>query len=965
MNKLTFKVLSALFVAFFSLNVLAQSQTGTLTGSVQGATAGTVVVAVDTARGVERAVSAADGSFELALAPGSYDVQVRNGGSVVDSQTVLVRLDSTINLAMATTAAVIDEIVVTGERIVLLDTGIAESGIVVTSEEIDALPISRSLTAVALLAPGATAGVADFGGVSFSGSSVAENQTYINGLSTTNFRNGLGFGYLPFEMFSQMQAKTGAYGAQYGRSTGGVINAVTKSGSNDFRFGINYNTTSPTSYLPDTTGALNSLYERTTQTTDYWASGPIIRDRLFYYVLVQDYDYQRDSFNNPTTPSAGRNYHAEEITQFSGLKLDAYLTDTQRLEYTSWQNASNYFSATNRWNQTDGVGEQTAITYYPDGGDENWVFAYTGDFGPMTLRYSAGHMEEDRSVNPSSYQVTPAYYFTRSGFDYITDWSSSTIENGFDTREAQRFEADLNLANHNITLGYESEDLTADNFVGYSGNGELWYQCDVSQGAPLYAGPYCDPAYWGFTPAGDHIAMQVRYRTEGTVTTTNSALYLTDTFSIGSNLTVEAGLRADVFENNNADGDNFITLDDQLAPRISVVYQADSGTRYFANYGKYYLPIAANTNIRSASYELYDFRWWDSGAGFNFTTQQPEGIDFNGTPLYALSYSDGSIPDPKKLVDASIEPMYQFEYVAGMETQWNGLNIGVKGMLRKLGATIEDIIIDEGVRNYFAGNDTLIEYGGSSYTAEFLANYFYEEGTHTYALTNPGSDVVFYESEFLNDYITIPGEMTGIPVASRTYKALEFSVNKPWDGRTSLTASYTVARNYGNYEGWVNSVNGQDDAGITTLFDSRDMTRGSYGDLPNDIRQTLKVWGNLAITDNFTVGTNIIFQTGRPRNCLGNQPGADTYPNAMFWCNGVDTPRGSQGRTPNYLNVNLNAQYRLSFGNQNVLLTASVYNVLDKQEVLEYYNEDDDFYGRPRIYQSPRTLRLGFRYNFD
>jgi len=50
MNKLTFKVLSTLFVAFFSLNVLAQSQVGTRSGTVPGASAGTTVVAVDTSR---------------------------------------------------------------------------------------------------------------------------------------------------------------------------------------------------------------------------------------------------------------------------------------------------------------------------------------------------------------------------------------------------------------------------------------------------------------------------------------------------------------------------------------------------------------------------------------------------------------------------------------------------------------------------------------------------------------------------------------------------------------------------------------------------------------------------------------------------------------------------------------------------------------------------------------------------
>ena len=59
---------------------------------------------------------------------------------------------------------------------------------------------------------------------------MAENQIYINGLNVTNFRNGLGFSNVPYEFYEQFQVKTGGYSAEFGRSTGGVINAVTKSG---------------------------------------------------------------------------------------------------------------------------------------------------------------------------------------------------------------------------------------------------------------------------------------------------------------------------------------------------------------------------------------------------------------------------------------------------------------------------------------------------------------------------------------------------------------------------------------------------------------------------------------------------------------------------------------------------------------------------------------------------------------
>src|SRR5690606_29247661 len=106
--------------------------------------------------------------------------------------------------------------------------------------EIDRIPVARDATSVALLAPSTTKGDAAFGNLaSFGGSSVAENQTYINGLNVTNFRNGLGFSNVPFEFYSEFQVLTGGYSAEFGRSTGGVINAVTKSGSNEFKAGAN------------------------------------------------------------------------------------------------------------------------------------------------------------------------------------------------------------------------------------------------------------------------------------------------------------------------------------------------------------------------------------------------------------------------------------------------------------------------------------------------------------------------------------------------------------------------------------------------------------------------------------------------------------------------------------------------------------------------------------------------------
>ena len=90
---------------------------------------------------------------------------------------------------------------------------------------------------MALLAPGVVKGDAGFGGISFGGSSVAENAFYINGLNVTDFYNRNGFSEAPFAFYQEFQVKTGGYSVEFGRTTGGVINAVTRSGTNEFEFG--------------------------------------------------------------------------------------------------------------------------------------------------------------------------------------------------------------------------------------------------------------------------------------------------------------------------------------------------------------------------------------------------------------------------------------------------------------------------------------------------------------------------------------------------------------------------------------------------------------------------------------------------------------------------------------------------------------------------------------------------------
>ena len=107
-----------------------------------------------------------------------------------------------------------------------------------TAEQIDELPVARDVTNVALLAPGTVKGDTGLGNLaSFGGASVAENGYYINGFDVTNIRNFVSFADMPFDAIGEQQVKTGGYGAEFGRSLGGVISIVTKRGTNEWKGG--------------------------------------------------------------------------------------------------------------------------------------------------------------------------------------------------------------------------------------------------------------------------------------------------------------------------------------------------------------------------------------------------------------------------------------------------------------------------------------------------------------------------------------------------------------------------------------------------------------------------------------------------------------------------------------------------------------------------------------------------------
>ena len=102
--------------------------------------------------------------------------------------------------------------------------------------------------------------------------------------------------------------------------------------------------------------------------------------------------------------------------------------------------------------------------------------------------------------------------------------------------------------------------------------------------------------------------MRRLYFNQGGFDTNMRAYYLQDSWSMmDDRLNLQLGIRNDRFRNYTQNGDKYYDSGDNWAPRLGLTFDVfgDKRTKFNAFYGKYYLPIATNTNIRLGGSELY------------------------------------------------------------------------------------------------------------------------------------------------------------------------------------------------------------------------------------------------------------------------------------------------------------------------------------------------------------------------
>jgi hypothetical protein len=232
---------------FCALPLYAQEQSGSIQGVVKD-TSGAVLPGVTVeARspalvGVSTAVSDGEGAYRFpALPPGMYELTAKlQGFTDKKLSDVALTLGQTLKIEFVMAVSGISETVQISAESPVIDVKQNAAAQTISADIIDRIPKGRDWTSVVTTAPGAN-NESRAGGLQIDGSSGSENRFIVDGMDRTNLRTGTSDAQnttnstVLTDFLQEVQVKSSGYAAEYGGSTGGVISAITKSGSNQFR----------------------------------------------------------------------------------------------------------------------------------------------------------------------------------------------------------------------------------------------------------------------------------------------------------------------------------------------------------------------------------------------------------------------------------------------------------------------------------------------------------------------------------------------------------------------------------------------------------------------------------------------------------------------------------------------------------------------------------------------------------
>jgi outer membrane receptor protein involved in Fe transport len=988
----------AIFAAFslFVTATMAQtSTTGNVEGIVSDANGAVVPNASVTLSGpnlitTKTTNTNSDGQYRFQqVPPGRYTIEVgaTGGFAATKSENVEVNLSKTTTVNFTVSAAGVGgvvDVVATPE----IDQTNNTTGTNVSSDQFSNFPTARTVQSLYTIAPSVTrSGLRDASGrdrdPSVAGSSGPENNYILDGVDTTDPAFGGAGANLPFEFVQEVEIKTGAYGAEYGKSTGGIFNVITKSGGNEFRgdlfgyfTGKNMVSDVKDSALP-LIGAAASDFSEVDAGFDL--GGPIIKDKLWFFGAfnpqVRKNTFITQTFRVPVENEITTPFYAGKITwginNNNTLTLSTFGDFTKQEGFLFGLNARfpgngfgsnldsfrgtiktgghNYAARLNSTLGSNMIGEFTFGLHFQQA-DTAPAESVAGEslvqdnFAVLLANNTIANVTNTNvALNGDANQLRLAFVdgrggtlqrgFTRAGFGLVSD------------QNRDRWEAAARLQNiwgkHTIKYGFEYGSNAYKIFTRSSGPARTFadpFGEEVGAEFPATDMPggvrvtnnfgVCVPvsATAVQCPAGALTTRLTQLIAAGqgptgiTTVTTNAGLTAAQ-LSVNPIL-VLSSVRVRDFLLNTGSGKTTTNIESfyiQDDYKVTPHLQFNIGVRF--DYQQ-----ASGTN---SSYIKLN-NTWDNlqpriGFIYDFTRKGRGKIFAN----YAR-FLETPIP-----LDINVR-------AGGDEIQLDR-NANVNRLNAPIGSTIiagthsglgclgcEATPVDPDIKPQTVNEWTAgIEYQlykdftiGGRYIYRAQGSVI-EDGSFddgtTYFLFNPG--------ESLTDDLACADPNIGcFGRARRFYRAVEFTATKRFSNNFQFITSYVYSSLIGNYEGLFRNDNGQTDPNITSLFDLPSLLDGTYGRLPNDRPHQFKFNGTYQTPFNLVVSGNFYYNSGIPFNALIPHP---VYGNNEGFCNadlGICNPRGTainpitgSNRTPSTYQLDFGLYYPWKFGERREL----------------------------------------------
>jgi hypothetical protein len=864
---------------------------------------------------------------------------------------------------------------------------------------------SRSFESLAELAPGANA---DTYGVSVSGATSPENQYIVDGISVNDPGFGINGTPLSVEFIGEVNVISGGYLPEYGRSTGGVVNAVTKSGSNEFHGSV-FGNFSPGA-LGGSTTEISQVSGSISGQAALWnlgdvgaeLGGPIIQDKLWFYAGIAPsftrYQLER-TLNGPDGPIEGtqRQYFADQRSfQYIG-KLTYLLNQDHNVAVTvtgtpTTSGGSGRFSISERTGSPEVSlinGEYGAIATQRNTGGLDTSLKWSSSFLEKRLLFNAtvgwhhqnlsirasdgtqgGSMEGLAGVSNVTWLRTIPNPHSLTEFESLPDPSiCDPIEPGgptqcpvlnyltggpgrLDDATLDRYQAKavgtflVNAAGqHVFKAGVDLEQMVFDHTRSVTGRSVL---IESDEGDYFY-----DYRQYGYLVAPDQVIIQ---DAQSPTSKSNAAgAFLQDSWTMLNNTaTLNVGLRYDT-QQLIGGGKTALVLPYQWSPRLGLIVDPTRTGRMklFGSYARYYESVPLDMVDRSFPGEPGVRSSKDATRCDPRDPAQQRGVcqsdevrlrDQDPLDANALWSTVGA---GATIVDPSIKPQSTDEFVVGGEYEvWANARVGLSYTRRTLNIAIEDMSRDDGA---------------------------------TYFIGNPGYG-------FAKDFVK----------PQRNYDGFTLFFQRNFADLWLAQVSYTWSRLYGNYEGLFRSDTGQLDPNINSDFDLVSLLPNRSGLLPADRTHQLKVFGarEFVLRPGLSLNLGMSYRgsSGTPLSYLGAHV---DYGAGQAYI----LPRGTAGRMPwvNRFDSRLAVNYKLT-RDLTASLSLDVFNLFNFQTATSY---DQNYtyspvlpivggtradlpgkvldaesgepipteainpnFGKATAYQAPRSFRFGARVSF-